>query len=161
MNNIPFCTEITILGGVKLPTTVRVFDCRVPDDELFTFVTPWGTKPLGSERAQIALGLLGPGQYDACTPIGASGFGDLRDDTEYARGKLAEIAREFHKYAREYRRAYRDAKARPATDGGSVHYQPIAFALCNYGWSMIADRRAGVTRAFDDSSTPACSGSSS
>lgn len=146
MSDVPFCVEITTLGGVKLPRTVRVFDCRVPEDMLFSYKTEWGTTPLGGERAQIVLGLRGLGLWEATTPISMSGYPDLRDASEET---LAEIAHKMVSVTREYRRYYRDALKHPADgQGGSVHYMPIALDLCNYGWGMICDRRLGVTKGF-------------
>ena len=148
---------IEIVGsflGVSIPAWLRVFDCRKPIDEV-SVLAPWtytkkdGTVlPIhlfGSETCEVDLGLRGDGFSHGTTPTCCSGYGDTR--TNEAEAHLA--VTNMIECAIQHHEKWLWANAQPkSTDGGGCYYQPIAVALCNYGWSVIADGRHYVVPQY-------------
>lgn len=130
--------------GVLIPDWIRVFDCRC-EDRNAGIKTPWGSYLWGSERAAVDLGLRGEGFYHDTTPLSCSTYIDARTagDKEVAR-QLQRALEDAEKFRAEYLAAI------PATpgDGGSCLYLPVAITISNYGWSIVADNRNYVVRAF-------------
>ena len=126
--------------GVKIPRWLRVFDCR-GDGTVKAWRTLWA-----SEAAEVDLGLRTETESHATTPVSGSGYADMREYEPDAKLAVARMVQE----AKKLRLAYTEALGKPPTegDGGSCHYPPVAVALCNFGWSVIADRRVCVVRRF-------------
>lgn len=146
--SIPFCTEIKVLGGVKLPRSVRCFDVRIPDDEVFKDCKPYGEHLWSSERAAYVLGLRTSWshRYDT-SPVSCQAYEDFRTCSE---ARLALVAQNMRKMLREYLREYRLAERFPAGkgEGGSCYYKPVALTLANYGYGLMCDERTKLVRAF-------------
>ncbi len=144
---MPYATEIKgSFHGVAIPTWLRVFDCRQPIGAEFV-LAPWTVtlfgkecrvSLLGSELAEVDLGLRSKEDRHAANPSSCSGYGDARiSESEAAAMLLDALAA-----ARGHQKEWEWASTRPRRqDGGQAHYQPIAIALCNFGWSVIADSR--------------------
>jgi hypothetical protein len=150
---------IEIVGsflGATIPSWLRVFDCRKPIGQEFAVKAPWtytvdgktfNPTLLGSETAEVDLGLRSENDRFATTPSSGSGYGDTRVSESEARAAVSAMLRAAHQRQAEWERV----SALPAsTNGGGVYYKPIAVALCNYGWSLICDERISRVVAFKD-----------
>lgn len=132
--------------GQEIPSWLRVFDCRTPASDP-PILAPWtctfnnktfSPSLFGSEPASVDLGLRAKGIHEDIVPIGGSGYGDTRRNEAEA----LSATRAMFYAAAACKRDWDKASAKPMSDnGGSIYYQPIAVALCNYGWSVICDRR--------------------
>ena len=144
---IPHCVEHKgQFLGVKLPKWLRAFDCRCPESGAF-YKAPHGETLYGCERAQFALGLKQGWSGDATTPVSCQAYRDFRDTNPEELARVAvDMIREAKRLRREYQAALRNPA--PANEGGSGHYAPVAISLANYGWSVIADRRAYAVQRF-------------
>ncbi len=148
-----------ILGGswfgVSLPEWLRAFDCRRESVELFQRA-PWGGVIVGNECAAVDLGFRN-GSWDTdydTTPISCSGIADTRTAERW---QLANEVADMIKAATKLHVSFLAAKANPAPEGvflasqgnqgGSCEYQPIAICLCNFGWSVLSDKRTMAIRA--------------
>ncbi len=142
-------------GGLKnilgLPVQVidgwHVFDCRTGEDEFGgTVKAPWGETLWGSERAAYSIGLRTSYMGDDTTPLSTSGCPDLRTWP----GQYEKVARNLVKEAKRLMKDYENALANPAPEGegGSVFHRPVIVAVCNFGGSVIADRRVFAVRRF-------------
>lgn len=133
-------------SGVQIPDWLRVFDCRNADGEAWV-KTPWGSTLLGSERAQVDLGLRTAEGSHATMLLSCSTYIDARTAGEAEIGKqLRDGIKEAEKFRAEYEAA-KKRRAKPG-DGGSCLYMPVAFALSNFGWCIISDERTMIVRAF-------------
>lgn len=107
---------IEIVGsflGVTIPTWLRVFDCRRPIDSTFVRA-PWsytgedGTVHpihlLGSETAEVDLGLRGDGIYHGTTPTSGSGYGDTRVSESEALSAVNAMMRAAHQRHEEWQK---------------------------------------------------------
>jgi hypothetical protein len=132
--------------GQEIPSWLRVFDCRKPIGEEIV-KAPWtntydgktySPSLFGSECAAVDLGLRGKGVHEDTTPVSGSGYGDTRRSESEALSAV----RSMIEAAQRTHQDWEEACGKPmSTNGGSVCYQPIAVALCNFGWSVICDRR--------------------
>lgn len=132
--------------GVKIPSWLRVFDCR---GEAMADKLPNGIVLFGSEKAAYDLGLrtVGPYEHNDATPLSCNTYIDARDCPE------SELKRQLEsgiKEATRFLTSYQDALANPAKEGegGGCYELPVAIALCNFGWSIITDRRQRAVKAF-------------
>lgn len=145
---MPYAIEIVggMFLGLPIPTWLRVFDCRKPEGQEFV-KAPWTytldgetftPSLLGSETAAVDLGLRGEGFHEDTTPISGSGYGDTRRSESEALAAVKSMIESAHRLHKDWE----DACRKPmSTNGGSVVYKPVAIALCNYGWSVICDKR--------------------
>lgn len=144
---MPYATEIhgSFLGQT-IPEGIRCFDCRRPIGTEFQ-VAPWTytidgeERPahlIGSEAAQVDLGLRTKHERFAFTPCSGSGYGDTR----YYDNHRDDAIRDMFAAAVRVRDEYNRMIQKPAsTDGGGVYYKPIAAVLNNFGWTLISDER--------------------
>ncbi len=123
-----------------------VFDCRTSDEDAGCVKAPWGETLWGSERAAYSLGLRTSWMGDDTVPVGLSGCPDLRRWP----AQFDRVALDLVQQAKRLMKDYEGAKRNPAPDGagGSVYYRPVAIAVCNFGGSVIADRRDFAVRRF-------------
>ena len=131
--------------GVDLPRWIRVFDCRCAKGTEFSAKAPWGATLMGSERAEVDMGLRGEtwDERHATTPMSCSTYIDARTcDESELRKQVSDMVRE----AARMRDTYLKAKENPAKEGegGGCNYMPVGIALSNFGWSIIADTRTCV-----------------
>jgi hypothetical protein len=129
--------------GVKIPTWLRVFDCR--GDEL---PKAWKRTLWSSDRAEVDLGLLTEKDRFATTPLSCSTYIDSRTCAE---AELTRQVTDMVKEATFLLEQYLDAKENPGENrehGGSGFYQPVAIALSNFGWNVICDVRLSATKFF-------------
>lgn len=140
--------------GQSIPAWLRCFDCRNPEGQEFSKEAPWTHTNkghlrhpilMGCETAQVDLGLRAKGESNAAVPISGSGYGDTRRNAEEAKLAVERMLEAAHRLHSEYEEASRQPMS---TNGGSVIYQPIAVALCNFGWSLICDRRISRVVSF-------------
>lgn len=140
----------TVQNLLALPLTIidgwPVFDCRSPEDDLLSFKAPWGETLCGPERAAYSLGLRCGWDHHDTTPLSVSGCADLRRWPN----QFDRVSRDLVKEAQRLQREWDDARANPSAEGegGSVFYKPVAIAVCNFGASIIADRRTSAVRRF-------------
>lgn len=143
---MPYAIEI--LGGVFLgqpiPDGLRCFDCRTSDDAEIARA-PWSfpirgklVSPMlfGSDTAAVDLGLRGRGFQEDTSPISGSGY-NCREAGEAVLA-VQDMIKGAHRLQQEWDEA---CSKPPSTDGGSLHYKPLALALSNYGWCVICDQR--------------------
>jgi hypothetical protein len=150
----PLPSPVTVLAGVEIPSWLKAFDCRWPEDEDLP-KDPSGTYTMyGSERAEYALGLRGAGEnyFDyASEPSSIQGYCDTRK--ECWEDEASSYVRRMIESAEEERAKYL-ACDNPANidrgHGGSGYYIPVAIALCNFGASLICDRRDYKVQYFQD-----------
>lgn len=152
-SEIKFSTEITSgeWYGVTLPEWLRFFDCR---GEFNISWTPWGERVCGGDRAKIDLGLK-RGYYednDATTLVGCSTYIDSRTACIGELGRqVSDMIEAAEKFRRDYEK-YKNKIAKPGencyANGGSCFYLPVAAAMSNFGWSIIADKRSCIVVAF-------------
>jgi hypothetical protein len=137
----PIVHSIEITGewfGIPVPSWLRAFDCRSSDEQTFK------SKYWGSERAQIDLGLGVGWECHATTPLSCSTYYDARGAAiDDLRHQVEDMVREADKFYAEWE----TATDNPG-NGGSCLYRPVGIALCNYGWSVISDKRTMKVRAF-------------
>lgn len=134
-------------AGVEIPEWLRAFDCRA-SEEFEGRKAPWGESLWGSERAAVDCGLKrGYGSNDATYPVSCSTYVDARKCNE---SEIAKQLRDGIKEATKLRAEYEAAKkaAPDPKGGGSCLYPPVAFALSNFGWSIISDQSKCIVRAF-------------
>lgn len=138
------CEELQgIWNGIKIPASIQVFDCRWPDAAP-TPRTEAGRTLWGSERAAYAL------RVRATYPVVCQAYEDFR---QAPAARLAKALKDALDAFRSVRHAYQAALRQPAgpDEGGSVHcvhYRPVAVALNNYGWAIVADADQPITRPF-------------
>lgn len=147
-------TELTApkLWSVDIPPWLRVFDCRAAEGMEFANKSPWGTILMGSERAEVDLGLRGQNFWHSSRPSSCSTYTDSRTcpESELTR-QLTDAVSDATRLYNEYQDALAKTKAPDyqKPDGGSCLYLPVAIAISNYGWAIISDNRACVVRGFD------------
>lgn len=130
--------------GVKIPSWLRVFDCRGTD----TPTSPEGYTMFGSEKACYDLGLRNESYYYDSTPWHCSTYTDSRTASE---DELKNQVTDMVTAAKSSMKEYRDALKKPAEEGqgGSCYYLVVGVAISNYGWAVIADTRQKAVRGFD------------
>lgn len=140
-------------AGVVLPEWLRFFDCRcgdkgMPEGQHAGVRAPWGGTLYGSERAAADMGLRGEGIWEDTTPISCSTYIDARTAGDK---EIAKQLQDAIKAADKMRQEFLDAVKHPRqpNQGGSCCYLPSAITIANYGWSILADRRMYVVRAFN------------
>jgi hypothetical protein len=130
--------------GVKIPSWLRVFDCRGED----LVIAPWGSVLWSSKRAEVDLGLRTEKDRFGTTPLSCSTHIDSRTASE---SELTRQVADMVKEATKLRDQYLEAKKNPGKDkwfGGSGYYLPVAIAMSNFGWNVICDKRTSVTKFF-------------
>ena len=146
-----YATEITTgeWYGVAIPAWLRAFDCR--QDETTTNPDWHGRMLWSSERAAVDCGLIewdDAGTVDySTTPESTRTYVDARTAPDE---ELASQVRNLVDSAQRMRAHYAEAserRARPG-EGGSVVYTPLAICISNFGYSVLCDRRTGITRRF-------------
>jgi hypothetical protein len=125
-------------AGVTIPAWLRFFDCREADSEE-TPRAPWGEHLYGCERAEMDLGLKRDSHSHAATPRGGSAM--HRDNRELSDADLADLTRKMIATAEECLAEYEAFPSEVA-----VYFEPVAVALSNFGWAVIADTRQRRTR---------------
>lgn len=125
-----------------------VFDCRSPEDGVFSVKAPWGETLIGAEQAAYSMGLRTSWMGNDTTPAGLSGCQDLRQ----SQSQFERVARDLVQQAKRLMKDYEAAKRNPAPEGagGSVYYRPVAIAISNFGGSVLADRRDFSVRCFSN-----------
>lgn len=134
--------------GVELPDWIRFFDCRTceslncrqEESQLYQ-KTPEGNTLWSSERAAYDLGIYPHvASMLSCDP----GY-DLRKSEKEVIRALKGAIEKVVEFKKEYKEAFEKGMS---DDGGSVIYDPMAICISNFGWSIIADRRSFMVRAF-------------
>jgi hypothetical protein len=153
---MPYAKEIvdgTFLDH-PIPSWLRVFDCRKPEGQEFT-KAPWSYKVngktvspslIGEDLAEMDLGLRTRDGSNATHPEYCNRYGDLRDDDLETQDAIKHMIAAAYKIHDEWVACLTPESA--LVDCGKVCYKPIAVALCNFGWSVIADRRISRVVAF-------------
>ena len=126
---------------VRTFSGVRIFDCRLPDEEP-TPRAPWGEGLYGAERACYALGLLrGWSERDMLYTLGIQTSADLRSSPDEYRRLVRQAVRSFKEQLDAFAGAL--AEQVPEDEEHSYGlYQPVAIAVANFGVTIIADIRA-------------------
>ena len=119
-------------AGVKIPPWLRFFDCRMSDDKE-EFYTPWCERLFSSEPAEVLLGLKHGFSSYATMPSGM--YAAHIDNRKLSEAELAETVREMIHAAKEVLKLYN------TTSEQTVYFMPVAVALSNFGWCVIADKR--------------------
>lgn len=148
-DTIPGCQLLKdTFYGIRLPKTVRVYDCRF-DDETTTvkreshFVTNHWLTLYGSERAVFAEGIIN----NSSNIVSCQTYVDARKaKPDELRRQALDIRKTCARLLWEYRRAKK--RLAKEGDGGSVVYLPTFVGLANFGWSVYAKQSNHVVAAF-------------
>lgn len=124
-----------------IPEWLRAFDCRSMVGYLGT-VASYGFILYGSEKAMVDMGLKGM-DFDYCTtPESCDPHIDNREATH---DELARQVADMVATATRIKLKYEEvAKRGNNPNGGTAIYLPVAIALSNFGWTIIADKRTYV-----------------
>jgi hypothetical protein len=146
----PYSTEVKgEWYGVTIPPWLRAFDCRCEAGKEFSYISPWGATLMGSERAEVDVGLRGA-SYDDChgtSPTSCQTYIDARTASEdELRKQVSDMVREATKLRDEY--LHQATLPETPGQGGSCYYMPVLVALSNFGWSIVSDRRQCVVRSY-------------
>ena len=122
--------------GVEIPVWLRAFDCRGE---------PFAGPYMGSEKAEVDLGLRGGDDRHGTTPMSCQTYIDARtaDEVELRR-QVTDMVRE----AEKMKKAYDAAPTKDQGHGGSCLYLPVAICMSNFGWGVLCDRRTQRVRYF-------------
>lgn len=129
-----YAKEVELTGsrcwyGVGVPAWLRAFDCRGE---------PLAGPYMGSEKAEVALGLRVGDERHGTTPLSCQTYIDARTaGVEELRRQVTDMVREAERFKAEYDQA-------PTVDqghGGSCLHLPVALCMSNFGWSILCDRR--------------------
>jgi hypothetical protein len=122
------------LYGVKIPPWLRAFDCRA--------YAYFGCGLYGSERAEADLGLRSEKENHSTTPESCNPHIDNREAMpEELKRQVTDMVASATKMRDKFLKM---AKRGSNLKGGTAIYLPVAVALSNFGWSIIADKRIYV-----------------
>jgi hypothetical protein len=129
----PFVTEHRTFAGVRIPSWLRFFDCRIPEEHLLER-TPDGRLLCLTDRDVEILGIKG---YDSM-PLSCSGCPDFRKASDE---ELSRRVNDAIKHAKDYRKRFNAGHPDKREGDYSLEYQVVAITLCNYGYHLTADNR--------------------